>query len=61
MNPLEDNFRLYKVVGGKRTPARHRSKSFLVKAGTWHTITVRMKGDKIECHLDGKKHLTATD
>ena len=60
MNPLEDNFRLYKVVGGKRIQLA-TVEDLVVKAGTWHTMTVRMKGDKIECHLDGKKHLTATD
>ena len=60
MNPLEDNFRLYKVVAGKRIQLA-TVEEVVVKAGTWHTMTVRMKGDAIECHLDGKKHLTATD
>jgi hypothetical protein len=55
MNPLEDNFRLYKVVKGRRTQlATSKAK---VATGTWHTLEVRMTGDHIECFLDGKKHL----
>ena len=29
--------------------------------GEWHTLAVRMKGDVIECSLNGKKQLEATD
>ena len=60
MNPLEDNFRLYKVVDGARKQLA-TVEELVIKANTWHTMTIRMKGDKIECLLDGKKHLTATD
>jgi hypothetical protein len=60
MNPLEDNYRLYKIVAGKRIQLA-TVEDLVVKARTWHTMTVRMKGDKIDCYLDGKKHLTATD
>jgi hypothetical protein len=60
MNPLEDNFRVYKVVGGKRIQLGTKE-GFKVSAGEWHTITVTMKGEQIACSLDGKKYLEAKD
>src|SRR5262245_59444883 len=60
MNPLEDNYRVYKVVAGKRSK-EFQSAKVKVKAGEWHTLTVRMRGDHIECSLDGKKHLDVKD
>jgi uncharacterized protein (DUF885 family) len=57
-NPLEDNFRLYKVEKGKRT----MFKTADVKAAPgWHTLRVTMKGCHIECYFDGKKYLVADD
>jgi hypothetical protein len=60
MNPLEDNFRVYKVAGGKRTQFDTKEE-LKVPVGEWHTIQVKQVGDKIECSLDGKKYLEATD
>lgn len=60
MNPLEDNFRLFKVVNGKRTQIASKD-NLEVPAETWHAMTVTMKGDQIECALDGKKYLEAKD
>ena len=60
MNPLESNYRLYKVVDGARKQLA-TVEDITLEAGTWHRLTVRMTGDKIECLLDGKKLLTATD
>jgi Domain of Unknown Function (DUF1080) len=60
MNPLEDNFRVYKVVNGKRIQLATKE-DLPVKAGEWHTITIKMAGDQIECSLDGKKYLEAKD
>jgi hypothetical protein len=60
MNPLEDNFRLYKVVAGVRKQLDTKE-GLKVKPGEWHTITVRMVGDRVECSLDGKKMLAAKD
>jgi hypothetical protein len=60
MNPLEDNFRVYKVVGGKRS-AEFQNAEVKVPAGEWHTLKVKMEGDHIECFLDGKKHLDVKD
>jgi hypothetical protein len=59
-NPLEDNFRLYKVVGGKRIQLA-TADDVEIPAKKWHTISVRHVGDKIECYLNGKKLLEAKD
>lgn len=60
MNPLEDNYRVYKVVGGKRS-AEFQSAEVKVPAGEWHTLSVKMVGDRIGCSVDGKKHLDVKD
>ena len=60
MNPLEDNFRVYKVVGGKRSQ-EFQSTDVKVSAGEWHTLKVQHVGDHIECFLDGKKLLDVKD
>jgi hypothetical protein len=57
-NPLEDNFRLYKVVDGKRTQLGDAEVD--LPAG-WHTLRVTMAGKHIECFCDGKKHLADDD
>ncbi|MCI0458675.1 MAG: DUF1080 domain-containing protein [Gemmataceae bacterium] len=59
-NPLEKNFRVYKVVAGKRTQLESK-RDIEVKAGEWHTLSVKMVGNKIECALNGTKHLEAND
>jgi 3-keto-disaccharide hydrolase len=60
VNPLEDNFRVYKVVGGRRA-REFQSAEVKIPAGEWHTLKVTMAGDRIECFLDGKKYLEAKD
>jgi len=60
MNPLEDNFRVYKVVGGKRSK-EFQNAEVKVPAGEWHTLKITMVGEHIECFLDGKKHLDVKD
>jgi hypothetical protein len=60
MNPLEDNFRVYKVVEGKRSK-EFQNAEVKVPAGEWHTLKVKMAGDHIECSLDGKKYLDVKD
>ena len=57
-NPLEDNFRLYKVVAGKRTQLA--TADVKLPPG-WHKLTVRMEGDHITCSLDGKVLLNVRD
>jgi hypothetical protein len=60
MNPLEDNYRVYKVIGGKRIQLETKE-GLKVPVGEWHTLRVTMKDDQIECYLDGKKQLEAKD
>ncbi len=59
-NPLEDNYRLYRVVTGKRTQFGAKE-GLKAKAGEWHTLAVKMVGDKITCSLNGKAEIEATD
>jgi hypothetical protein len=57
-NPLENNFRVYKVVDGKRT----MFKSADTPGDTrWHTLRVTMTGKQIACYLDGRRHLEVED
>jgi hypothetical protein len=59
-NPLESNYRLYKVVGGKRAQLATKEE-LKAPAGEWHTLSVTMTGGEIACSLNGKKHLEAKD
>jgi hypothetical protein len=57
-NPLEDNYRLYKVHSGSRS----QFESANVRGDkNWHTLRVTMTGDHIQCFLDGKKYLDTRD
>jgi hypothetical protein len=60
MNPLESNYRLYKVVAGKRVQLDTKEK-LAVKANEWHRLKVEMEGSEIRCYLDGEKMLAAKD
>src|SRR6266852_2974275 len=60
MNPLEDNYRVYKVVAGKRS-AEFQDVTVKVPLNEWHTLKVKMTGDHIECFLDGKRVLDVKD
>jgi hypothetical protein len=57
-NPLEDNFRVYKVQAGKRTQFQSAKTPGDTK---WHTLRVTMSGTRITCYLDGTKYLEADD
>ncbi len=59
INPLETNFRVYKVVNAKRTQLQ--SAEVLTRTGQWYTLRVVMIGSHIECYLDGEKRLDVTD
>ena len=58
-NPLENNYRVYKVVDGRRTQLA--SADVEAPAKVWHEMKVTMKGPLIQCYLDGKMHLTVED
>ena len=57
-NPLEDNYRLYKVVNGKRTLLQNMD---IPHSDGWHTLRVTMTGDQIICRYDGKKSVEGKD
>jgi hypothetical protein len=57
-NPLEDNFRVYKVQDGKRTQF---ASAKIPGDEKWHTLRVTMVGNKITCYLDGQKYLEVED
>lgn len=57
-NPLEDNYRLYKVVGGKRTLLQNAD---IVHSAGWHTLRAVMEGDHVKCYYDGKEYLDFKD
>ena len=57
-NPLEDNFRVYKVVDGVRTLFQDAPAP---KQVGWRTVRVVMVGDRITCYLDGAKLLEHRD
>ena len=57
-NPLEDNFRVYKVEAGKRTQF---ASAKVPGDKKWHTLRVTMVGARITCYLDGTKYLEAED
>lgn len=57
-NPLEDNYRLYRVVDGKRTLILNAD---IAHSDGWHTLRVTMTGDQIACSYDGKKYLESKD
>ncbi len=60
-NPLEDNFRVYKVIEGKRTQLASANPDAETPAGKWHTIRIVHQGDHIQCYLNGKKYLDVKD
>ncbi len=57
-NPLEDNFRLYTVLGGNRSDIASASVHL---APGWHTMTITQSGDRFTGALDGKVLLHHTD
>jgi 3-keto-disaccharide hydrolase len=59
LNPLESNFRLYKVVDGKRLQLATADAK--AEAGKWYALRVVMHGDAMACFLDGKQLLEARD
>jgi hypothetical protein len=60
MNPLEDNYRVYHVVNGKRVQIGGKE-GIKVPTGEWHKLKVEVKGNKMEGYLDGNKIWEVTD
>ncbi len=59
-NPLENNFRLYKVKDGVRKMLASAPR-LEIKASEWFTIRIVHKASRIEAWLNGEKLLEATD
>jgi hypothetical protein len=57
-NPLEDNYRVYKVELGRRIQLQNAD---VKHSDGWHTLRVTMKGDHIQCYYDGGKYLEVKD
>jgi hypothetical protein len=57
-NPLEDNYRLYKTIDGKRILLLNVD---IAHSDGWHTLRITMSGDQIACYYDGKKYLEQKD
>ena len=58
-NPLEGNFRVYKVVEGRRKQLL--SARIETEADRWYAVRVVMINDRIQCYLDDEKLLDVRD
>src|SRR6266705_3002556 len=58
-NALENNYRLYHVVNGRRS--QFAGANFKVTSGVWHELRVEALGNKFTCYYDGNKKIEATD
>jgi len=58
-NALEDNYRLYHVVGGRRV--QFAGSNFKVTSKTSHEIKVETRGNDFMCYYDGQLKITAKD
>ncbi|HXI90594.1 MAG TPA: family 16 glycoside hydrolase [Blastocatellia bacterium] len=58
-NALENNYRLYHVVNGRRV--QFAGANVNVAPGEWHELRVECVGNKITCFYDGEKKIESTD
>ncbi len=58
-NALEDNVNLYRVVDGRRRQIKGWSGR--VPSGTWHTLTLEARGNRLQVFWEGKPIIDATD
>lgn len=58
-NPLENNFRVYRVREGKRTQLDSIETEVDEKA--WHTLAIEHKGGRIRASLDGENVMVVRD
>lgn len=57
-NPLENNYRVYKVEDGRRIQL---GTSDVKRSDGWHTLRITMNGEQIKCYYDGKKYMEVRD
>jgi len=58
-NPLENNFRFYRVIDSKREELKSVDSD--IKQGEWFIMTIEMKDNKVTCSLNGEKLIESTD
>ena len=58
-NALENNYRLYHVVNGRRS--QFAGANLKVTSGEWHELRVEVVGNKITCYYDGSQKIEAAD
>lgn len=58
-NALENNFRLYHVVKGRRV--QFAGANFKVTSQEWHEIKVEARGDEFKCYYDKQLKFSAKD
>ncbi len=58
-NALEDNFRLYHVIKGRRV--QFAGANFKVTSNAWHEMKVEARGNEFKCFYDGQLKFTAKD
>ena len=58
-NPLENNFRVYKVVNGNRKMMA--TVNIPITTHKWHTIQIKDVSDHIQCYYDGQLYLNVHD
>jgi hypothetical protein len=58
-NALENNYRLYRVVNGRREQIA--GANVQVSSGEWHELSIVCSGNSITCYFDGEKKIEATD
>src|SRR5205085_7486857 len=58
-NALENNYRLYHVIAGRRQ--QFAGANINVSSNEWHELRVECVGNKITCYYDGEKKIEATD
>lgn len=58
-NALENNFRLYHVIKGRRV--QFAGANFKVTSNTWHEIKVEARGNEFKCFYDGQLKFAAKD
>jgi hypothetical protein len=58
-NPLENNFRFYRVIKGLRKQLESVFSN--IKQGEWFSMTIEMAGNKISCSLNEEKLIETTD
>lgn len=60
MNPLEDNYRVYHVVNGRRIQIGGKE-GIKIPVGEWHKLKVEVSGNRMTGYLDGKRIWEVTD